>query len=85
VALLDIGPPDERLRNGAVASIVLGQEHRPDAATGLGAKSRAQLAREAGFDDHLTKPIGFVTEALLQIEGLSRRAKRLSNSKVECG
>lgn len=72
VALLDIGLPDvsgyemaRRLRQ-----LSWGKNIVLIAATGWGQESDKQLAREAGFDDHLTKPIGFeqLEALLLQIE-----------------
>ena len=65
VVLLDIGLPGldgyevaKRLREDPVATRA-GGTMRLIAVTGYGRESDLELAREAGFDCHLTKPVGF--------------------------
>jgi PAS domain S-box-containing protein len=60
-ALLDIGLPD--MTGYALAARIRqelwGKSVRLVAATGWGQASDKQLARDAGFDEHLTKPVDF--------------------------
>ncbi|MFS0757573.1 ATP-binding protein [Noviherbaspirillum sp. 1P10PC] len=77
VILLDIGLPDLNGYEVArrIRSLLLGKDVFLIAATGWGQEADKQLALDAGFDCHLTKPVDFhkLQELLVQHLGQGRR------------